>query len=70
MMVRIILWFYTIACLYFIYSASLLLLNVLVSVKYNAFSESDVQLIKSVIIYALLLVFCSFFIVLIKVKRK
>jgi hypothetical protein len=58
-MKQLLKWIYAIACLYGVYLAGDLYLNVLISEKYNAFSTSDVYFIKSTLAYLVLLVISS-----------
>jgi hypothetical protein len=48
-------WLYIIAFLFFVKLAVELYFNVLISQKYNAFSETDIQFIKNMIVYTIIL---------------
>lgn len=54
-MFRIFKWLYIIAFLFFVKLAVELYFNVLISQKYNAFSETDIEFIKNVIVYTIIL---------------
>ena len=54
-MFRIFKWLYIIAFLFFVKLAVELYFNVLISQKYNAFSETDIQFIKNMIVYTIIL---------------
>ena len=58
-MKQLLKWAYAIACLYWVYLAGNLFLNVLISDKYNTFSPSDIQYFKWTLVYAVFLVVCS-----------
>ncbi len=48
-------WLYIIAFLFFVKLAVELYFNVLISQKYNAFSETDIEFIKNMIVYTIIL---------------
>jgi heme/copper-type cytochrome/quinol oxidase subunit 3 len=54
-MFRIFKWLYIIAFLFFVKLAVELYFNVLISQKYNAFSETDIEFIKNMIVYTIIL---------------
>jgi hypothetical protein len=54
-MFRLFKWLYIIAFLFFVKLAVELYFNVLISQKYNAFSETDIQFIKNMIVYTIIL---------------
>jgi hypothetical protein len=54
-MFRLFKWLYIIAFLFFVKLAVELYFNVLISQKYNAFSETDIQFIKNLIVYTIIL---------------
>jgi hypothetical protein len=68
-MFRIFKWLYILAFVYFLKLALVLYLNVLVSQKYNAFSESDIQFIKFIIGFTIILNICSLIILLYRKKN-
>lgn len=68
-MFRLFKWLYIIAFLFFVKLAVELYFNVLISQKYNAFSETDIQFIKNMIVYTIILNISSLVVIFFRKKN-